>query len=276
MVAQLGPPWSYGLWVMAGLTALLGVFFLLRGRVRIEHGWSGLDLVRFRFIERLAHALLAGSFLLLALSGLMLAYGRPFLGPLIGDANLGEAVRWSKVLHESLPLLFMASLALVFVLWVWFSLPHWRDVVWLLKGGGLIVRGVHPPAWRFNLGQKLLFWITIICGVALSLTGLARSGWDLLFARALATLRNIGVPIPQDLTPAQELAYAADWHLAAGLVLLWAVIVHIILRTAIIQGAFAAMASGRVDANWARQHHRLWAERELQRLEDAAAHPEHH
>jgi formate dehydrogenase subunit gamma len=49
------------------------------------------------------------------------------------------------------------------------------------------------------------------------------------------------------------------------------IIAHIYIGTLGMQGAFSAMGSGQVDVNWAKEHHSLWAEEELQRMEELAA-----
>jgi formate dehydrogenase subunit gamma len=238
ILADIASP--YDLWAIGGTIALLAVFFLLRGRIRIEKGWGGFTIPRFSRIERFAHWLLAVSLLVLALSDLTLQHGVDLLGRPLGDQGLREALRTRQYLQSVVGFVFLASLLLAFALWVRHSLPHWRDAVWLAKGGGMVVRGVHPPARKFNAGQKLLFWIVILCGAWVS--GL----------------------IPRDQGCGDE------WHGVPALVLICAVIVHIYLRTVGIQGAVSAMTSGQVDANWARQHHSLWAEEELRRIEDGA------
>ena len=71
-----GPLPRYGLWAMVGVVGVLAAFFLLRGRIRIEHGWAGRTITRFSEIERFGHWLLAVSFIILALTGLNVLYGR--------------------------------------------------------------------------------------------------------------------------------------------------------------------------------------------------------
>ncbi len=260
---------SYGLWTVGGTIALLTAFFLLRGRIRIEKGWAGFNVARFNGFERFVHWLLALSFIVLAVTGLSLPYGRTLLVPLLGDQGSAELLRLSKTLHGMVGFAFMASLVLSFLLWVRHSLPHWRDLMWVLRGGGMIVRGSHPPVWRFNTGQKLLFWTVVFGGALLSVSGIAllfpARAW--LFARVIAIPSLMGLQLPTELTPQQEVHYAALWHGVVALVLICAVIIHAFVRTIGIQGAFAAMASGAVDANWARQHHCLWAEDELRKMD---------
>jgi formate dehydrogenase subunit gamma len=259
---------TYGLWLPVGIAAMLALFFLLRGRVRIAKGWGGFDLVRFTLIERAVHWALALSYLTLAAIALLANLeGQVPPLPRIGSQNLSELLRTGGEVHRAAVVTFTAALLASFLLWLRPSLPHWRDAVWLLKGGGLL--GWLAPAWKFNAGQKLYFWITMLAGAVLSVTGLdlAFPSQTGLFASMLAMLQSAGLPLPTSLTSAAEAQLAAAWHGAAALLLACASIVHVYLRTVGIQGAAAAMLSGRVDANWARQHHALWAEREIAHLE---------
>ena len=266
------------MWAIGGTVVLLGAFFLLRGRIRIERGWAGWTLTRFSNVERLAHWLLALSFMVLALTGLNVLYGRHVLLPLIGAQTFSEVSLWGKWLHDYTAFAFMAALAVAFVVWIRHSLPSWRDIVWLAKGGGLLVRGTHPAAWKLDAGQKILFWLVMLGGLSLSLSGLALlfPGETALLARTFAAANTLGAYVglapglPTQLTPLQEIEYATSWHGMAALGLIVVIIAHIYMRTLGMEGAFSAMGSGQVDANWARQHHRLWAERQIRKMEDAA------
>ena len=270
---------TYGLWAMGGIVVLLAAFFLLRGRVKIEHGWGGWTLTRFSDIERLGHWLLALSFIVLALTGLNVLYGRYFLLPLIGAPMFSEVSLWGKWLHEYVAFAFMAALAITFLVWIGHSFPSWRDIVWLAKGGGLLVRGSHPPAWKFNAGQKIVFWLVMLGGLSLSLSGLVLlfPGETALLAKTFAAVNALGAYVglapnlPTQLTPLQEMQYATSWHDIAAFGLLVVTIAHIYFRTLGMEGAFSAMGSGQVDVNWAKQHHRLWAEREIRKMEDVKA-----
>jgi formate dehydrogenase subunit gamma len=252
---------TYAVWASGGAIALMCAIFLLRGRVRIERGWAGWTLQRFSRRERTCHWLLALSFIALALTGPVAAYGRHAVLALVGGDALPEIVSWARWLHERVAFAFTAALGWAFLLWVRHSLPSWRDLVWLAKGGGLLVPGVHPPAWKFNTAQKLLVWSVMLAGLLLSLSGFA-----LLFPNARESIAT-ALALATALGPQQAIDYATLCHGAAALGLLGAVIVHIYLRTLIIEGALSAMMSGEVDANWARQHHRLWAEREIAQIE---------
>ncbi len=172
----------------------------------------------------------------------------------------------------------MAGLALSFLVWIRHSFPSWRDIVWLAKGGGLIVRGSHPPAWKFNAGQKILFWLVLLGGLSLSLSGLALLFplQTAFFAKTFSLLNTLGsfaglAPnLPTQLTPLEEMQYATTWHGIVALGLVVVSIAHIYISTLGMQGAFSAMGSGQVDVNWAKQHHSLWAEREIEKMEEVA------
>jgi formate dehydrogenase subunit gamma len=264
---------AYGLWGLAGTALLLALFALARGRVRIEAGWGGWTIRRFGSFERLVHWVLALSFIVLALTGLGTFYGAHVLLPLPGAGAVATLRPWSLLLHHHAALPFMAALALGFLLWIRHSLPHWRDLVWLARGGGLLVPRWHPAAWKFNAGQKAFFWLMMIGGLSLSLTGLALAfpSGSALSSKSFALLNSLGLQLSTSLTPADQARLALAWHVASALLVTCLAIIHIYLRTYGIQGAAPAMLSGQVDVNFAKQHHSLWAEREMKRMEQDAA-----
>lgn len=268
-----GPLPKYGLWGLGGIIVLVAAFYLLRGRIPIEHGWAGRTLTRFTDLERFGHWLLAVSFIILALTGLNILYGRYFLLPVIGADAFTAITLAGKWLHNYVAFAFMLALALTFIVWIRHNFPSWRDIVWLAKGGGLFVKGSHPPAWKFNAGQKILFWLVMLGGLSLSLSGIALMFpfQTALFAKTFALVNMLGLRLPTNLTPLQEMQYATSWHGIVALGLIVVIIGHIYIGTLGMQGAFAAMGSGQVDVNWAKEHHSLWAEEELKRMEDVAA-----
>jgi formate dehydrogenase subunit gamma len=257
-----GPVSRYGVWVMIGIVALLALFFALRGRIRIEHGPAGTTIERFGAIERVGHWLTAGSFIILAITGLNILYGRYVLPPVIGKeafATISLAFKWA---HNWVAFAFIAGLVMIFVLWVVHNIPDKTDLKWFAKGGGLFSKGVHPPAKKFNGGQKIIFWATILGGASLSL-----SGWALLdpftttmFADTFALLNVFGFGLPTDLTLMEEQQLAQVWHTVVSLVMIAIILAHIYIGSIGMEGAFAAMGSGQVDLNWAREHHSLWVE----------------
>jgi formate dehydrogenase subunit gamma len=167
-----GPLSTYGSWLLLGSVVVLALFFAIRGRIRIESGWSGRLIVRFNGFERFVHWLTATSFILLALTGLNILYGRYVLLPLIGPGAFSSLALGGKYVHNFTSFAFMLGILLMFVMWVRHNLPTRADLTWLARGGGLFTRGSHPPAHKFNAGQKLVFWAVVLLGGLLSFSGL--------------------------------------------------------------------------------------------------------
>src|SRR5215831_18227592 len=59
-----------------GMVVLLVVFYLTRGMVRLESGRSGRTIVRFNGFERFVHWMTAACFIVLAISGLNITFGK--------------------------------------------------------------------------------------------------------------------------------------------------------------------------------------------------------
>jgi len=268
-----GPLTTYSAWAMLGVVMLLALFFAIRGRIRIEHGPSGRTMKRFQGIERAGHWLLASSFIVLALTGLNLLFGRELLIPLMGKEAFATMTIYGKYIHNYVAFAFMAALVLIALLWIAHNIPNRRDIVWLLRGGGLFGGG-HPKARKFNAGQKIIFWLTILCGISISM-----SGWALLypfqttmFSDTFAVINSlIGTTLPTDLAPVQEQQYQALWHTIMAVIMIVIIIAHIYIGSVGMEGALSAMTSGEVDTNWAREHHSLWVEEENAKLQQGGA-----
>jgi formate dehydrogenase subunit gamma len=258
-----GPLTIWGAVVELGVIALLAIFFAIRGRIRLHRGWSGRVVTRFNEFERFVHWLVAGSFVVLGLSGLNMLYGRYVIRPLIGGWGFAHMTYYGKLLHNYLAFAFMLGIVLMFVMWVAQNLPSRGDWTWLRKGGGMFTRTAsEPPAGKFNAGQKILFWLVILGGISVSLSGLALlfPFHFHLFSGTFVALDVFGLDLPTNLTPLAETQLSQLWHAAVGLMFIALIFGHIYLGTLGMEGAFESMASGNVDANWAREHHPQWAE----------------
>lgn len=234
----LRPMGGYLLLVTLGALAL---FFLLRGRVRIEGERSGRLLTRVSQTSRLVHWFVAVTFILLAVSGLTILFGRVLLMPLIGkEAN---SVLTSAMMqgHNLFGPLFIVGILLMALMFVKDNIPTLGDVKWFLKGGPLFLG--HEPAGKYNGGEKLWFWTAVISGIALSLSGIV-----LLFPQITG---SIDYPMLANLV-----------HGIAALIVIAFSMGHIYLAT-VVEGTMEVMTTGKCDETWARQHHELWAEQQL-------------
>lgn len=273
-IVQNGPLPVWGGWLMLAMIVALALFFAVRGRIRIEGGESGHTIQRFNLLERFMHWLTAVSFIVLALTGLNILYGRYVLKPIMGASAFATMTQWGKYTHDYIAFAFMLGLVLMFVLWLRYNLPTKADLQWLMQGGGLFSKkGTHAPAHKFNAGQKLLFWIIIIGGFSISFSGVCLL-WPFElhpFGPTFQLLNVFGLGLPTELTTLQETQLALVWHAAVGLILIALILAHIYIGTLGMEGAFRSMTDGLVDENWAAEHHALW----LARVKDdsPAAHP---
>jgi formate dehydrogenase subunit gamma len=227
-----------------GMLALLVIFYLSRGMVKLEGGRSGRKIVRFNALERFVHWMTATCFIVLSLSGLNITFGKPLLLPLLGPEAFTTWSELAKYAHNFLSFPFTIGVVLIFLMWVGGNIPNAIDVEWVKRGGGIVGKD-HPPAERFNAGQKLIYWIVVLGGGASAITG-----YLLLF--------------PFYGTGISGMQIAEVIHATVSVLFIAAMLGHIYIGTIGMEGAFEAMGEGTVDVNWAKQHHRLWLEDEAQ------------
>jgi len=254
---------TYGWWALAGITALCLVYYLIVGPVRIVGGRSGRVIERFALSERTGHWLLAISFLILAVTGLNMLYGRYTLLPLMGPEAFGTMTLIGKWAHHISSATFVVGLVWVVLKWLPDNIPHWSDFVWLAKGGGFFSKDSHPPAKKFNAGQKAIFWLVVLMGASTTLSGIAllMPFEFAMFAKTFAAINGVfGTDLPTQFTALQEMQLHQLWHAIVALMLTAVIVAHIYIGTIGMEGGFEAMGSGKVDLNWAREHHSLWVE----------------
>jgi len=228
-----------------GVLALLIIFYLWRGMVRIESGRSGVRIVRFNVFERSVHWMTATCFVILAISGLNITFGKPLLLPLIGPGAFSTWSEFAKYAHYYLSFPFTLGVILIFLMWIAGNIPNAADIDWLKRGGGMVGHD-HPPADRFNAGQKAIYWIVVLGGGAVAV-----SGYVLMF--------------PFYGTDIHSMQIAEVVHAIVAVLFVAAMLGHIYIGTIGMEGAFEAMGSGTVDVNWAKEHHNLWVDQEMGR-----------
>ena len=237
--------WIGGI-AIVGAIVLLIVFYLTRGPVRIESGRSGVKIVRFNAFERFIHWMTATCFVLMAISGLNITFGRTLLLPILGPTTFSEFSEWAKYSHNFLSFPFTLGVIAIFVIWVSGNIPNKVDVEWVKRGGGIVGHD-HPPAYRFNAGQKAIFWIQMLGGSAMVI-----SGFLLIF--------------PFYGTTVGDMEIAQIFHSVIAMLYIAAIIGHIYIGSLGMEGAFEAMGQGTVDLNWAKEHHSLWLKEEKGRI----------
>jgi formate dehydrogenase subunit gamma len=228
-----------------GMLGLIVVFYLVRGMIRLESGRSGRVLVRFNMFERLLHWMTAVSFIVLAITGLNITFGKPLLLPLMSPEAFTAWSQWAKYAHNYVSFAFTLGVILIFLTMLPWNFPTRVDVQWLKEGGGLVGHR-RPPADRFNAGQKMVYWLQVVAGVTLAVTG-----YLLMFPFYGTTIAGMQL---------SEIIHGITAVLFVALML-----AHIYIGSIGMEGAFESMWDGTVDENWAREHHRLWLEREAAR-----------
>lgn len=235
--------WIGGIAIL-GVIGLLVIFYLWRGTIEIESGRSGRTMVRFNGFERFVHWLTAATFIVLGLTGLNITFGRALLLPIMGPEAFSAWSEWAKYAHNYLSFGFTIGVVLMFLMWIGQNFPNSADIEWLKQGGGMGKSHKHPPAWKFNAGQKLLYWLVVLGGAAMIITG-----YLLMFP----FYYGMGVG---------DMEMAQMFHAVIGVLFIALILAHIYIGTLGMEGSFEAMSRGTVDVNWAREHHPLWYEEE--------------
>jgi formate dehydrogenase subunit gamma len=233
----------YGGALLSIVLLALAMFYWRKGSLGGHVPDTGRKIERFTPFERAAHWANAIAFVALAVSGIVLAFGKFFLLPILGSTLFGWLAYGMKNLHNFMGPLFAVSLLVVIFTFIRDNLPKAEDLTWLKHGGGLL--GSHEvPSHRFNAGEKLLFWGGVL------LLGLVVVGSGLYLNQlvpGMAYLRG-------------EMQIAHMLHATASVLMMGMFLGHIYMGTIGMKGAYQAMRTGYVDEGWAHEHHELWAD----------------
>jgi formate dehydrogenase subunit gamma len=251
---------TLGAGLLAFTVVALVLFHLVVGKARLGER-TGRKVLRWTLFERILHWYVAILFIILTLTGLSLLYGRAVLIPVMGPEAFAAYADFAKDAHNYLALFFVAGLVLMLAIWVrdnFFTKVDWQ---WFKAGGGYFGKKQHPHAYKVNGGEKVWFWILLVAGIAVMISGLF-----LLFP-------NYGFDRP-------TMQGGLVIHGIASLILIAFSLGHIYLGTLGNEGTFEGMIGGEVDEAWARKHHDLWyqqtqeAGRAAPKVEETpAAHP---
>ena len=195
-------------------------------------------IVRYTFRERMVHAAAALSYVYLLLTGL--AFWTPalyWLAIVLGGGYL------SRLLHPWVGVLFSVAVLYMYVMWRRDMRTTDADRAWR-KAILHYIRNEDakvPPAGRFNFGQKQLFWLMVIGGLALLVSGVVL--W-------------LVASIPPEFRMLREAAVLV--HAVAALLTIGGFIVHLYMGLAVVPEGLSAILHGEVRERWAGRHHPLW------------------
>jgi formate dehydrogenase subunit gamma len=224
--------------IVAGAIAL---FYVGKGSIKLHGAETGRKIERFTPFERAAHWANAIAFCMLAISGIVMAFGKFFLLPVMGSMLFGWLTYILKNMHNFAGPVFAVSLVIVFFTFLRDNLPNRGDLAWLIRGGGLF-SGKEVPSHRFNAGEKLVFWGGVLfLGIIVVASGFVL---DKLIPGLVYERRSL------------QLAHMV--HAVATVLMMAMFLGHIYLGTIGMDGAYQGMKTGYVDETWAREHHEYW------------------
>lgn len=231
----------YGASLLAIVALAIALFFWRRGTMELHGSETGRRIERFTPFERAAHWTNAIAFCVLAVSGLVMAYGKYVLQPVLGSTLFGWLAYALKNAHNFAGPLFAVSLVIVILTFVKDNFPRSGDLGWLLKGGGMF-SNTEIPSHRFNAGEKVLFWAGVFgMGLVVVVSGLVLDKLvpNLVYERGTMQLAHMV-------------------HAVAAILMMALFMGHIYMGTLGVRGAYGAMRTGYVDETWAKEHHQLW------------------
>ncbi len=229
----------YTMYVLGGVLAIILLFRLIRGKIKIKAGRSGRRIKRFTGFQRFVHWSVAISFVILGITGVILTLGRFGLLPLVGKEAFGTIAILGRTIHNYLGPVFAVMLVIMLFTFIKGNFGNLTDIKWFAKGGGLF--GGHASAGRYNGGEKLWYWLAMIVGAVVVVSGLF-----------------MGFPFFG--MSQEDIKFYQIVHAIAAIGILAVSFGHIFMGTFAMEGAFEAMQTGYCDENWAKEHHDLWYE----------------
>ena len=231
----------YGGALLLIVLGAIALFYWRKGTLQLHGAPTGRQIERFTAFERSAHWANAAAFTLLAVSGIVMAFGKFFLHPILGSTLFGWLAYALKNVHNFAGPVFAVSLVVVILTFVRDNLPRKEDLTWIVRGGGLL--SAHEvPSHRFNAGEKILFW----------------AGVFLLGLMVVASGLVLDKLIPGLIYERGTMQVAHMVHAAAAVLMMAMFMGHIYMGTLGMAGAYQAMKTGYVDETWAKEHHELW------------------
>jgi formate dehydrogenase subunit gamma len=229
-----------GILVALAVLGLAG-FYLVKGTMTVESKSTGRLIQRFTPADRYAHWLLAITWVILAITGLILSLGKTVLLPIIGYTLFSWLATAAKNLHNFVGPILIVAVPWMFIRYVRHNGVGVEDLKWFLNIVNYF-KGHEYPSGKFNGGEKLVFWLVLVMfSTVLIVTGLVLNFPNFGQTRQTMQLMNI--------------VHMVSAYLAISLAC-----VHIYLGTLGMSGAYKAMRYGYVDETWAEHHHQHWYE----------------
>ena len=240
-----GPITIYGGWLIVGAFLIIAAFYSWRGQIKLHEPRTGREILRFTRWERIVHWTTAGAFAVLAVTGILMLFGRYVILPLMGYTVFASLTAVGKTLHNFAGPLFVACTLLMVVTFIRDNVWRRYDWTWMRRIGDFL-KARHVSAGKYNAGEKVWFWFGVLAlGVAVSVSGL------------ILDFPNFG-------QGRQTMQLAHVLHATAAVLFMAMSLGHIYLGTIGFEGSYDAMRHGAVDETWAKEHHDIWYGQVLQ------------
>jgi formate dehydrogenase subunit gamma len=234
-----GPVTILGGLMLLGVVGSILLFHAWKGMLRLSSKPTGRKIQRFTTSERLIHNVVAGSFVLLGIGGVLMLFGKHIAVPFLGHTVFAFLMQILKPVHNFIGLVFFVALLAMILMWAKDNVWDNIDAEWIRRAGGLIDRS-HVPSGRFNFGEKTWFWFGVtILGLAVSVSGILLDFPSVLELRSNLVVANL-------------------IHAIGALLMIMLALGHIYMGTIGVEGAMQSMKTGQVDEAWAQEHHEAW------------------
>ena len=235
-----GPVTLIGGLILVLVPLIIAAFYRWNGPLKLHGQPTGKLVQRFNYWERIIHWSTATTFVVLAVTGILMFFGKYILIPIIGYTGFSWFAAISKNVHNIVGPLFIFSVACMFVVFVRDNLWQKIDWEWVKKAPQVLTGKGHVASGKYNAAEKGWFWGGVaFLGLVVGLSGLVLDFPNFEQTRVTMQVANI-------------------IHGVGAFLFIAASLGHIYMGTIGTEGANDAMRTGDVDETWAKEHHELW------------------
>ncbi|MFK5882013.1 MAG: formate dehydrogenase subunit gamma [Sulfurospirillum sp.] len=222
--------------IALGVIVVFFLHYIVIGPKKFSHEGKGIYV--YSVFKRIIHWMAALAFVIIVPTGFMMIFGKELGG--------GELVLTARYLHSIGTVLFLISAIPMFLMWLIPMLPTFDDVKWLfMLGGYLTKKKVVVPAGQFNAGQKMWFWLAILGGFVMIITGAMMYFQDF----------NLAILSGLKLDQIDIIRISAIVHNFLGMAIVALFITHMYMSLFAIKGSLGSMIDGHKSEDEVRYMH---------------------
>jgi len=191
------------------------------------------EVPRFSLLERGVHLFRLVAFVILTITGLIMAFNWSEWQVL-----LFSSTQQMLTIHIWAGIVFIITTLLGIGLWFRDAIFASYDKIWVRRKGGYLGQKGEVPAGRFNAGQKMFYWYTTAFSLIISVSGVL-----LIYKFSF---------------PLSVICVTSTIHNLVAFILLAGVFSHAYLGTVANPGTWRVLVDGHVSKIWAEHHHPNW------------------